>query len=96
MTGCDFTLTSGDNAIGRNPGAAITLTGDAGIMERNHAVLSFDPVENAFALRPGSGNSWVNGQPLVLPLPLRPGDKLKFGSTNLVFIPLTGERFRWS
>jgi pSer/pThr/pTyr-binding forkhead associated (FHA) protein len=97
MAGKDFTVRPGENMIGRAPDAAVALAGDSSIADRDHAVLLYDSRGNFFALRPGAEtrDSSVNGQPIETSVALRAGDKLRFGATTLVFIPLAGERFRW-
>jgi len=98
MAGRDFTIRPGENEIGRAPDLAVALAEDYTVAERHHAVLFYDAESNSFELRrgTGAGNSSVNGQTLDSPVTLGAGDKVHFGATPLVFIPLAGERFRWS
>ena len=97
MAGRDFTIRPGENSVGRDYGAAILLTEDASVAERNHASVFYDAGGNSFSVRPGSKTcvSSVNGRPIAAQAELRGGDKVRFGTTNMVFIPLAGEEFRW-
>jgi len=94
--GSDFRIRAGNNSIGRLPGAAICISGDPAVSPEEHAFLLYDPGSNRFSLRPGRGGPFVNGRPVQAPVALSAGDKVLIGGTTLLFIPLSGEKFRWS
>ncbi len=97
MAGRDFTIKTGENAVGRAYGTAIALTEDASVAERNHASVYYDAGGNSFSVKPGpdSGFLSVNGRSIASPAELRGGDMVRFGATHLVLIPLAGREFRW-
>jgi len=95
--GRDYRLHSERNFIGRSEKMDVCIRGDETISRENHAVISFNPRNNAFKLQPGDGRGlvYLNGEDLDVPLPLEPYDVLELGQTRLMFIPFCGERFKW-
>lgn len=88
----------GMNALGRDPGSRIRLDfGDERISRAAHARLSYDPESGRFFLQHGGGANltYLNGAPVLEPAPLRSGDRLRLGDTELLFRPLVGEDFDW-
>ena len=79
---------SGANELGRGVDARIRLDfGDEGIVPERHAVLTHDPGRRRFTLQPGDGVEPVtlDGQPVLEPLVLRDGARLRLGATELLF-----------
>ena len=95
--GQDFTLRSGENAIGSASNMTVALPGEAGISAENHALVVYEKRSNQFLLRPGPGGglAYRNGESVKTPVRLAAGDRIRVGETTLVFVPLVGEEFRW-
>jgi hypothetical protein len=87
--GRDYRIRSENNTIGRSKAMNICISGDDAISRERHAIITFDPTRNAFYLSPGEvgGLVFVNGNPVVAPQLLRPGDLLTIGKTTLRFVP---------
>ncbi len=96
LRGHDFRLLSGQNRIGRNPSMDIALIGDASVTGEDHAKLIFDPLSQHFHLWHDKGRNltYVNDE-LVDKRVLQAYDRIKIGQTQLLFVPLCGERFQW-
>ncbi len=101
MKGQAFALGCGQNIIGRSStgGNRIVLKGDCGISRMGHLVITYDPLNNRFSVRPGtqcSGIVYLNGELLEIPCKLKRGDSLRLSQdTTFRFIPLCDEDFTW-
>jgi len=96
--GKSFTLTFGMNTIGRSEENHISIqNGDSSISREKHAVIIYDYSNNLFFIKHGDGQflSYVNGEVLLDTRQLKANDKIKVGSTELIFIPLCSEVFNW-
>lgn len=90
---------SGMNSLGRGAGARIRVDfGDAQIARERHAVLTYDPEGRRFYLQHGGGSnlSYLDGTPVLEPVELADGARLRFGATELLFRALVGPHFNGS
>ena len=96
--GSSYTLTFGMNTIGRSKENHIGIqNGDSSISREKHAIIIYDYDNNIFYIKHGDGQflSYVNGEVLLDTKELKANDKIKVGSTELIFIPLCSETFNW-
>jgi hypothetical protein len=96
--GADLAIRAGQNRIGRSRKMDLVLDyGDSAISSENHALLVFDYQNNSFFIRHGEGKNltYLNDQPVLETKPLSGFDRIKLGSTQLLFVPFCGERFSW-
>ncbi len=94
--GADYRIRSENNTIGRSKDMYISIP-DESISRERHAVITFDPLQNAFHLSPGEGRGlvYVNGEVLLAHRRLQAYDRIQMGQTKLVFVPFCGEKFTW-
>lgn len=95
--GADYRLRAGYNYIGRSEHMDVCIKGDTMIGRERHAMVAYDQEERVFFFGPVDGKSTVrlNGKMVMVPSELHPNDMLKIGATQLMFVPLCGERFNW-
>lgn len=95
--GRDYRVRSERNGIGRGADMAISIAGDEAISRENHAFISFNPRKGTFRIAPGDGRgmTYLNGEEVDVPMPLEAYDRIELGQSELVFVPLCGERFSW-
>jgi hypothetical protein len=96
--GADLAIRAGQNRIGRARTMDLVLDhGDTSISSENHALLVYDYQNNQFFVRHGEGKNltYLNAQPVLETKPLAAFDRIKLGSTELVFVPFCGDRFSW-
>ena len=95
--GKSYSVYGGISSIGRSERMDISITGDMKISAENHARISYSDKNNRFRLLPGNGRNivYLNGEELFSPMPLNAYDLIDFGETQLLFIPLCGDRFTW-
>lgn len=95
--GKDYRIRSENNTIGRSKDMYICISGDESISRERHAVITFDPKNNAFFLGPGDGRGlvYVNGEALLAHRKLQPYDQIQLGKTKLMFVPFCGEKYSW-
>ncbi len=96
--GLSYTVTFGMNTIGRSSENHISIqNGDSSISREKHAIIIYDYDNNIFYIKHGDGQflSYVNGEVLLDTKQLKANDKIKIGSTELIFIPLCSENFNW-
>jgi len=96
--GQSFTLTFGMNTIGRSEDNHISIqNGDSSISREKHALIIYDYTNNIFFIKHGDGQflSYVNGEVLLDTRQLKANDRIKVGSTELIFIPLCSDNFNW-
>ena len=96
--GTSYTLTFGMNTIGRSEDNHVSIqNGDTSISREKHALIIYDYTNNQFFIKHGEGQflSYVNGAVLLDTKQLKANDKIKVGSTELIFIPLCSEEFNW-
>jgi hypothetical protein len=96
--GRDYTLTFGMNTIGRSESNHISIqNGDSSISREKHAMIIYDYENNIFFIKHGEGQylSYLNGEVLLDTKQLKANDRIKVGSTELIFIPLCSDQFNW-
>ncbi len=96
--GRDYRIHSDNNFIGRGEQMDICIRGDETISRVNHAVISYDTRDKLFYFSRGDGRSIVrlNGKAMLTTAELNAYDIIEIGKTQLLFIPLCGERFEWT
>ncbi|MEE4172873.1 MAG: FHA domain-containing protein [Xanthomonadales bacterium] len=78
----------GVSDIGRGQGARLRLDfGDKQIARNGHAVITYDSLGRRFFVQHGGGHNltWLDGEPVLEPLPLPDGARLRVGMTELLF-----------
>ncbi|MBR1659083.1 MAG: FHA domain-containing protein, partial [Oscillospiraceae bacterium] len=95
--GKSYELYAKINTIGRSPENDVCIRGDATVSRRNHARLAYDPRHNNFRIIPdeSTNNIYLNDEPIYTPSLLEAYDRVEFGQSRLIFVPLCCERFRW-
>ncbi|WP_295387230.1 FHA domain-containing protein [uncultured Thiodictyon sp.] len=96
--GRDYRIHTERNFIGRGPAMDIVISGDRGISQETHAVLSYNPRRHTFRIAAGEsrGLVYVNDDEVAGFVELKPYDQIELGATKLLFVPFCGERFIWS
>ena len=87
----------GVNDIGSGPDARVRLNfGDATIAPDNHAAIIYTTRSRRFYLAQSiASETWLNGQPVQESVELVGGETVRFGQTQLRFVPLCGPGFDW-
>lgn len=95
--GRDYRIHADNNFIGRSDRMDICVRGDETISRENHAIISYDMVDNTFYFSPGDGRAIVrlNDKALFQTAEIRINDKITIGKTSLVFVPFCSEGFKW-
>lgn len=95
--GRDYRIHSDNNYIGRSDRMDICIRGDETISRENHAIISYDTVENKFFFSPGDGRAIVrvNMKGVFQTVELKPYDELTIGKTVVKFLPFCSEEFTW-
>jgi hypothetical protein len=90
-------LSYGVNDIGSGPNARIRLNfGDATIATDNHAAIIYTTRSRRFYLaQSAASETWLNGQPVRESVELMGGETVRFGQTQMRFVPLCGPGFDW-
>lgn len=88
----------GSNAIGRGETARVNLDfGDDQISRGGHAIVTYDPRGKKFYVQHGGGTNltYLDDQPVLIPIELPALSHISIGNTVLRFVPLCGEEFDW-
>ena len=88
----------GSNSIGRGETDRINLNfGDDQISRGGHAVVTFDPRGRKFYVQHGGGTNltYLDEQPVLIPIELPALSHISIGNTVLRFVPLCGDAFDW-
>lgn len=95
--GESFKLKSGRNFIGRAANMDIVLGADQSVSRLRHAAVVYDPKSRAFIVAAGDARElcYLNGDVVVTSQRLQAYDVLTLGNTELMLIPLCGEKFSW-
>ncbi|MDS4030154.1 MAG: FHA domain-containing protein [Candidatus Contendobacter sp.] len=90
-------LSYGVNDIGGGPHARIRLNfGDPTIAADNHAAIIYTARSRRFYLaQSAASETWLNGQPVRESVELVGGETVRFGQTQVRFVPLCGPGFDW-
>ncbi len=92
-------LFAGMSQIGRGEDQAVQLDfGDNSISRTNHAAIVYDPDSKEFLLGHGGKSNIVrlNDTPLISNEPLKTGDVIRIGETELRFVALCDNTFNWT
>jgi DNA-binding winged helix-turn-helix (wHTH) protein len=79
----DFPLQDGENVIGRDPGLAISI--DAPIISRRHARIVVNGAGAVVEDLGSKNGTYVAGERITGPTPLRDGDQIQIGDFHLQF-----------
>lgn len=95
--GESFKLKSGCNFIGRAANMDIVLGADQSVSRLRHAAVVYDPKSRAFIVAAGDARElcYLNGEVVISSQKLKAYDVLTLGNTELMLIPLCGEKFSW-
>lgn len=95
--GESFKLKSGRNFIGRAANMDIVLGADQSVSRLRHAAVVYDPKSRAFIVAAGDARElcYLNGEVVISSQKLKAYDVLTLGNTELMLIPLCGEKFSW-
>lgn len=95
--GQDYRIKSEKNFIGRSDEMHIRIPGDSSLSWKNHAVISYNPVQRNFFLIPGDGAGLVyhNNNAALAPVALNSYDVIRMGRSTFVFVALCGVHFDW-
>ncbi|MDN5305228.1 MAG: hypothetical protein PWP46_2115 [Fusobacteriaceae bacterium] len=96
--GKDYQIRSEKNFIGRSDEMHIQIQGDNSISRRNHAIISYNPIERNFVLIPGEGRGIIykNMEAIYTPTPLNAYETIEMGKSKFIFVPLCGDYFEWN
>lgn len=96
--GRDYKLVAGRNFIGRAAAMDVALTDDDTVSRESHALVTYDVKHNKFSLSPGQGRgiTYCNDEQVEMVRPLKAYDIIEVGKSQLLFLPLCGEKFQWN
>lgn len=97
--GTAFNLVSGANKIGSDKDQDVELGfGDDDVAGAKHAVITFEEKTASFKLNAGLKKNEVslNGKAIEKKGPIKSGDTVRVGSTELRFVALCDKTFRWA
>ena len=95
--GKDYRVKSGINTVGKHDTSDIVIKGDETISRNDHAEIEYDPDENSYYLiRKKNPEVRLNGSRIRQPEQLKAYDRIQFGETVFLFVPLCTEDFKWS
>lgn len=94
--GKDYRIRSERNLIGRSSSMQVSIQ-DESISRDNHASIIYNPHKATFKLQTGEsrGMVYLNGEELLQPTEIKTGDKIKIGSSELMFVQFAGSFFDW-
>jgi len=95
--GRDYRIRSEKNSVGRADSMDICISGDDTISRNDHAFVVYDPRKKMFRVQAGlsRGLVYLNGEEVIASELLAAYDTISIGQSELLFIPLCGERFQW-
>lgn len=94
--GRDYRIHAGWNYVGRAFKMDISIVDDDQISRDSHCSIVFDPASSSFLLIPGSGTStYLNHELVTDPKPIKNGDIIKIGGSELTLIQFCGEGRKW-
>lgn len=95
--GRDYRIHADNNFIGRSDRMDICVRGDETISRENHAIISYDMVDNTYYFSPGDGRAIVrlNDKALFQTAKIQINDKITIGKTSFLFVPFCSDGFQW-
>lgn len=91
--GTEYRLYTRQNRIGRDAGMDVPLADPESPQE--YASVTFDPSNSSHLLMPGALPAELNGRAIMQPTRLQVNDRIRVGSTTLIFVPFAGVYHRW-
>lgn len=95
--GKSFALKSGRNFIGRSSDQDVVLANDKAVSREQHAIIVYEPRKRKFFVQPGDsrGLFYVNDNVVLGSEEIKAYDVILVGKTQLIFVPLCGDKFSW-
>lgn len=95
--GRDYRIHADNNFIGRSDRMDICIRGDETVSRDNHAIISYDTVDNTYYFSPGDGRAIVrlNDKALFQTAEINAYDKITIGKSSFIFVPLCNANFQW-
>ena len=95
--GDSFIVSDGRNYIAGGADADIRLDKDPEVSAECHAVVTYNPSNNKFTLSAGTGRgiTYLNGEQIDVSSDINADDRIKVGSSELLFIPVCTDKFKW-
>ena len=96
--GKDYRLYGRINTVGRSETMDVSCdSGDPAVTRDIHIRIGYDPKNNNFHIIPANGtnNTYVNEEPVYMPVQLNAYDLIELGATRLLFVPLCNQQFSW-
>lgn len=95
--GDSFIVSEGRNYIASGADADIKLDKDPSVSAECHSVVTYNPSSNSFTLSAGTGRgiTYLNGEQIDVSSELHSDDRIKAGSSELLFIPVCSDKFKW-
>ncbi|MGN0373758.1 MAG: FHA domain-containing protein [Enterocloster sp.] len=92
-----FPLKSGRNFIGRSASMDVILDSDPSVSRERHAIMIYEPKSRIFIAQPGDSRElfYMNDKVVLNNEQVQPYDRFTIGKTELLFVPLCGEKFSW-
>ncbi len=96
-TGEDYKLRAKTNTIGRGSDNDVRIKGDDTITSATHAKIDYDVLNNDFYLLPGNNRNtiYLNGAPVYAAVKLTGYDRIRFGQSEVLFVPFCTDKFVW-
>jgi len=96
--GESYEIYTGQNSVGRSAGNDIMLPRENSVSREKHAFITFDPQNLDFYIQKGesSGLTYLDGRLIMSFEKLEAYSKITMGTSEFVFVPFCGERFKWS
>ena len=92
-----YAVYEGRNYIAGGADADIRLDKDPEVSAECHAVVTYNPSNNKFTLSAGTGRgiTYLNGEQIDVSSDINADDRIKVGSSELLFIPVCTDKFKW-
>ena len=95
--GDSYSVADGRNYIASGADADVRLDKDTSVSAECHAVVTYNSSNNKFTLSAGTGRgiTYLNGEQIDVSSDLNADDRIKVGSSELLFIPVCTDKFKW-
>ena len=95
--GRSYEIHNENNFVGRSDTMDINIQGDPGISRDKPVIITYDSPSRTFfcGFMNGRGVVRLNGKPLLSTTELKQWDIIEISKTQLLFIPLCGEKYDW-
>ncbi len=101
VKGCEpgrsFELGNHVNSIGSGEGMDLVIRGEPAVSADTHARLDYDELNNDFYLIPANNRKtiYIGRTPVYAAQKLKALDRIRFGKSEFLFMPLCCEHFTW-